>query len=235
MPEQHHPADPSPQAPGPSAGPVATRGPSSPPDPLPAPTTAFSAEAGDAPRLRFPRTQRLQHNLQFRAVFDAKCAKPAHPLIVHGRPNDRNFNRLGLSVNRRVGSAVVRNRAKRVVREAFRLTQHELPQGYDLVVVVRRLADEEDTKKRVAGTDHNRPRATPGLDTHRCAELLRLAVTQIDREWQRRRSRRGANHGPAAGSHGRGRSGGHRGPHGAASKHPREQGGAAARTPPAVD
>jgi ribonuclease P protein component len=42
-----------------------------------------------------------------------------------------------LSVPKRVGTAPTRNRVKRMLREAFRLTQHDLPRPYDLVVVVR--------------------------------------------------------------------------------------------------
>lgn len=45
--------------------------------------------------------------------------------------------RLGLSVPRRVGTAVKRNRVKRMLREAFRLSQHHLPAGLDLVVGVQ--------------------------------------------------------------------------------------------------
>lgn len=58
------------------------------------------------------------------------------PMAVLGRPNNRGCLRLGLSVSRRVGTAVVRNRIKRLLREAFRLCQHDWPQGYDVVVVV---------------------------------------------------------------------------------------------------
>ena len=60
------------------------------------------------------------------------------PLTIYGRANDLAHARLGLSVSRHVGTAVRRNRIKRLIREAFRLMQHDLPRGYDLVVVVRR-------------------------------------------------------------------------------------------------
>jgi len=45
--------------------------------------------------------------------------------------------RLGITASRRVGNAVERNRAKRVVREAFRRLRQELPAGLELVVIVR--------------------------------------------------------------------------------------------------
>ena len=87
--------------------------------------------------LNFRRAMRLSGTKAFGAVFDAKMRKHAGPLSVLTRPNELGFNRLGLSVSRKVGHAVRRNRIKRRLREAFRTQQHELPQGYDIVVVVR--------------------------------------------------------------------------------------------------
>ncbi len=88
-------------------------------------------------RFLFRHRQRLHGNRAFAAVFDAKLRKTAGPITVCGKPNGLDYCRLGLSVPRRVGSAVARGRVKRRLREAFRLSQHDWPTGYDLVVVVR--------------------------------------------------------------------------------------------------
>ncbi|MEM6459933.1 MAG: ribonuclease P protein component [Planctomycetota bacterium] len=88
-------------------------------------------------RNRFRHADRLHGRRAFSAVYDAKARKASGPLLVFTRPNDAGRHRLGLSVSRRVGKAVVRSRVKRMVREAFRLHRHGWPGGYDLVVVVR--------------------------------------------------------------------------------------------------
>jgi len=89
------------------------------------------------PRFPYRHRQRLHGGRAFAAVFDAKLRKTAGPITVCGRPNGLAYSRLGLSVPRRIGSSVTRNRVKRRLREAFRLSQHDRPIGYDLVVVVR--------------------------------------------------------------------------------------------------
>jgi len=89
------------------------------------------------PLFTFPRRLRLTHDREFQAVFDARVRQGKHPIVVHGRPNELGHCRLGLSVSRKVNAAVRRNRIKRLLREAFRLLQHELPGSYDLVVVAR--------------------------------------------------------------------------------------------------
>jgi ribonuclease P protein component len=59
------------------------------------------------------------------------------PLIAYARPNNLPHPRLGISISRAVGTAPRRNRIKRLLREAFRLHQHDWPKGYDMVLVVR--------------------------------------------------------------------------------------------------
>jgi ribonuclease P protein component len=88
-------------------------------------------------RHTFPKSHRLGGKYEFAAVFDAKVRESRGPLTIYAKPNDLGHSRLGLSISRKVGTAVRRNRIKRLLRESFRLMQHDLPSGYDLVVVVR--------------------------------------------------------------------------------------------------
>jgi len=56
------------------------------------------------------------------------------------RPSsDRSFSRLGVVVSKRVGGAVVRSRTRRVLREAFRQLQHQIPIPLDIVLVARKM------------------------------------------------------------------------------------------------
>ena len=85
----------------------------------------------------YPAKLRLQHARQFDAVYAAKVRETRGPLTVYAIPNELAYPRLGLSVGRKIGTAPKRNRIKRLIREAFRMMQHDLPRGYDMVVNVR--------------------------------------------------------------------------------------------------
>ena len=86
---------------------------------------------------RFRPAQRLKRPADFRRVYDRRCSASDAVLIVYGLENGLAQSRLGVSASRKLGGAVTRNRLKRLVREAFRLTQAELPVGLDLVVIPR--------------------------------------------------------------------------------------------------
>jgi len=85
----------------------------------------------------FGRSRRLGLRAEVSAVFDAKVSEARGPLVMYAAPNELGHPRLALVISRRVGTAVVRNRIKRRIREAFRLHQHDLPVGYDMVIVIR--------------------------------------------------------------------------------------------------
>jgi len=83
---------------------------------------------------RFPKQLRLLQPSEYQRVFGARCVASDSVMRLFGAANELGHARLGLAVSRKVGPAVVRNRWKRVLREAFRLVQHELP-ALDLVCV----------------------------------------------------------------------------------------------------
>lgn len=85
----------------------------------------------------FPPERRLRAREDFRRVYARKCVVSDAMLVVHSCENGLPHARLGLSVSRKVGNAVARNRWKRLLREAFRLHFAKLPAGIDLVAIPR--------------------------------------------------------------------------------------------------
>ena len=95
----------------------------------------------DDRRDRFPRTLRIRRQADFDRVYQRNVYAADGVLVVQGRSNGLSISRLGLSVSRRVGNAVVRNRWKRLIREVFRRQRTAMPAGLDLVVRPRRGAE----------------------------------------------------------------------------------------------
>lgn len=92
----------------------------------------------DLPRATFRPYEHLKAPADFRRAFERKRSVSDAILIVYGVENGRDHARLGLSVSRKkVRRATARNRLKRLIREAFRLSKAELPSGLDLVVIPR--------------------------------------------------------------------------------------------------
>src|SRR3954453_5349041 len=87
-------------------------------------------------KLLFPKGVRLLRPADFERVFAARNSVSNQWLTLHGALNEVGHARLGLAISRRVGGAVERNRWKRLLREAFRLSQQELP-AIDLVCLAR--------------------------------------------------------------------------------------------------
>jgi ribonuclease P protein component len=86
---------------------------------------------------RFRPEYRVRRNADFQRAYDHRCRASDDLLLVFGRPNGLPHPRLGLSVSRKLGGAVARNRWKRLLREAFRLHREQLPTGVDLIVIPR--------------------------------------------------------------------------------------------------
>ena len=85
----------------------------------------------------FRKHQHLLRGDEFRRTYAARNSVADGVLIVYAVGNQLGYSRIGLSVSRKVGNAVVRNWWKRRIRESFRLTQSTLPVGIDFVVIPR--------------------------------------------------------------------------------------------------
>lgn len=86
---------------------------------------------------RFLARYRVRSGADFRRAYNRRRRSSDRWITVFAHPNGLPHPRLGISASRRLGGAVVRNRWKRLLREAFRLSRPQLPAGVDLIVIPR--------------------------------------------------------------------------------------------------
>ncbi|KAJ49567.1 ribonuclease P protein component [Clostridium tetanomorphum] len=81
---------------------------------------------------------KLRKNAEFRTVYRKGRSFSNDLLVLYIHKNNRNdFNRFGVSVSKKVGKSVIRNRVRRLIKESYRLIPNNLKKGYDLVVIAR--------------------------------------------------------------------------------------------------
>lgn len=112
----------------------------------------------------FPRSLRIVKKADFDAVYASPDCKKSRGMSVHAKPNALDYSRLGLSISKQAGNAVVRNSMKRKIREAFRHLQHSLPMGYDIVVTMH-----QDNK----------------MTTNQFEQLLASTLEEYEQKWKK--------------------------------------------------
>ena len=87
---------------------------------------------------RFPKSVRIRRQREFDLVYQGNVFAADDVLVIRAIRNNASVTRLGLSVSRKVGNSVVRNKWKRTIRDAFRRQRLELPVGMDIVIRPKR-------------------------------------------------------------------------------------------------
>lgn len=82
-------------------------------------------------------TVSIKLNRDFKRLYYKGGCVGSDILIVYYRKNSLKCNRLGITVGKKTGGAVVRNHVKRLIRESYRLSEDEIKTGWDIVVVAR--------------------------------------------------------------------------------------------------
>lgn len=82
-------------------------------------------------------TEILNDNRDFLALYRKGKFVSSKYSVIYVKPNGRPFNRFGITAGKKVGNAVCRNRAKRLIRLAYRNVEIKLPVGMDIVIVAR--------------------------------------------------------------------------------------------------
>ncbi|MEI9942372.1 MAG: ribonuclease P protein component [Pseudomonadota bacterium] len=127
----------------------------------------MSARAG-TPIGRFPSRCRVRKRVEFLKIQDGglRVSTSRFVLILSASAAAHASEpRLGITASRRVGNAVVRSRAKRLIREAFRSTRELWPPGIDLVVIVKRATGESKLDSVIAEWLAARPQIEKRLRT----------------------------------------------------------------------
>jgi ribonuclease P protein component len=79
----------------------------------------------------------LNKNYQFQRLYRKKAVGVSPVLVTYAAKNRLGIHRVGITTTKKIGKAHQRNRARRIIREAWRLTEHRVQPGYDFVFVAR--------------------------------------------------------------------------------------------------
>ncbi|MHC4647160.1 MAG: ribonuclease P protein component [Planctomycetota bacterium] len=139
-------------------------------------------------QLTFPKTKRLVTNKQFKAVLARNLRASNGLLTLFAAENDFGCARLGVSIGKSCGSSVVRNRLKRLIREAFRQNLRRIPPAFDYVVMMSPQAAKK-TKKAPVKTSTSAHLTFDNIQT----SLLNLANSAVEKNAKSSKRQSGAS------------------------------------------
>ena len=83
------------------------------------------------------KTLPINRNSLFRRLYAKGKTASSFDIVVYTLPNRTGVNRLGVTVSTKIGSAVIRNRVRRRIKEAYRTLERNIPEGINMVIVAR--------------------------------------------------------------------------------------------------
>ncbi len=92
-------------------------------------------------------TEALKDSKVFSRLYKKGRFVANDSIVAYFMPNRLPVTRLGITAGKKLGNAVTRNRAKRILREAYRQSEMKLPIGYDIVLVAREGIKEKKTQE----------------------------------------------------------------------------------------
>jgi len=95
----------------------------------------YRFDIGEASAVDFSVSLKKSH--EFRRLYAKGKSQASNLIVVYCRRNRSELNRVGITVSAKLGGAVIRNRVRRRLREAYRLSENQLKSGFDIVIVAR--------------------------------------------------------------------------------------------------
>lgn len=108
----------------------------------------FSADAENKEliHMRDVKKYKIRKNREFRNVYKKGRSISNRYLVLYIKKNGKDLSRLGISVSKKVGKAVIRNKVKRRIRESYKLYSNEVAKGYDVIFIARVSSNNQDFK-----------------------------------------------------------------------------------------
>lgn len=89
--------------------------------------------------IKLKKAYRIKKNKEFQSVFDKGKSFANRELVIYYKRNNAHKHfRIGVSVGKKIGNAVTRNRIKRYIRESFNQLQHQIDPNVDIVIIARK-------------------------------------------------------------------------------------------------
>jgi len=88
------------------------------------------------------KTVTLKKNFEFKRVYKYGRSIVNRYIVVYYMKNKKDYNRIGITVSKKVGKSVTRNRVRRLIKESLLQIEENLVKGYDIVIIARVMAND---------------------------------------------------------------------------------------------